>query len=130
MNLLGGLEYNVGRGGKDILSFGSKFTYGGGKRYSPVNIAASNAIMDVVAQDDKVNTLQFDPYNRLDFRVSYKINGKKVGTEIALDLVNLLGTKNILALSYAPDPADLSSDPLVKNYQLGFLPLFYVKVDF
>ncbi|MCE3260823.1 MAG: TonB-dependent receptor [Bacteroidetes bacterium] len=130
MNLLGGLEYNVGRGGKDILSFGSKFTYGGGKRYSPVNIAASNAVMDVVAQDDKVNTLQFDPYNRLDFRVSYKINGKRVGTELALDLVNILGTKNILALSYAPDPADLTADPLVKNYQLGFLPLFYVKVDF
>ncbi|MCE3228532.1 MAG: hypothetical protein K0S32_3083 [Bacteroidetes bacterium] len=130
MNLLGGLEFNVGKGKKDILSFGSKFTYGGGKRYSPVNIAASNAIMDVVAQDDKVNTLQFSPYNRLDFRVSYKINGKKVGTEIALDLINILGTKNILALSYAPDPADLNADPLVKNYQLGFLPLFYVKVDF
>lgn len=130
MNLLGGLEYNVGKNGKNILSFGSKFTYGGGKRYSPVNIAASNAIMDVVAQNEKVNTLQFAPYNRLDFRVSYKINFKHVGTEFALDLVNLLNTKNVLALSYAPDPSNLQADPLVKNYQLGFLPLFYVKADF
>ena len=52
MNLLGGLEYNVGKNKKNILSFGTKFTNGGGKRYSPVNIAASNAIMDVVAQND------------------------------------------------------------------------------
>lgn len=130
MNLLGGLEYNVGKSKKNVLSFGTKFTYGGGKRYSPVNIAASNTIMDVVPQNDKINTLQFSPYNRLDFRVSYKINMKRSGVEIALDLVNILNTKNILALSYSPDPANLQADPLVKNYQLGFLPLFYVKVDF
>jgi hypothetical protein len=95
-----------------------------------VNLAASNAVMDVVAKDDSVNTKQFSPYNRLDFRVSYKVNYKKTGVEIALDLINILGTKNILALSYAPDPADLKKSPLVQNYQLGFLPLFYVKVDF
>jgi hypothetical protein len=130
VNFLAGLEYNVGSESKDILSFGFKCTYAGGKRYSPVNIAASNAIMDVVAQDDKVNSLQFPAYNRVDLRVSYKINGKKVGTEITLDLLNILNTRNILALSYAPDPANLSADPLAKNYQLGFLPLFYVKVDF
>ncbi|MBA3662980.1 MAG: TonB-dependent receptor [Bacteroidetes bacterium] len=130
MNLLGGLEFNVGKNKKNILSFGTKVTYGGGKRYSPVNIAASNAVMDVVAKDDSVNTKQFAPYNRLDFRVSYKINYKKTGIEVALDLINILSTKNILALSYAPDPAKLSADPLVKNYQLGFLPLFYIKVDF
>jgi hypothetical protein len=130
MNLLAGLEYNVGKSKKNILSFGTKLTYGGGKRYSPVNIAASNAVMDVVAKDDSVNTKQFAPYNRLDFRVSYKINYKKTGLEIALDLINVLSTKNILALSYAPDPANLQDDPLVKNYQLGFLPLFYIKVDF
>lgn len=130
MNLLAGVEYNVGKEKKNSISAGTKFTYGGGRRYSPVNIAASNAVMDVVPQDDKINTLQFEPYSRLDLRVSYKINGKKVSTELALDLLNVLSTRNILALSYAPDPADLKKDPLVKNYQLGFLPLFYVKVDF
>ncbi|MEO6305042.1 MAG: carboxypeptidase regulatory-like domain-containing protein [Bacteroidia bacterium] len=130
VNALGGYEFNIGKDKKNILSFGGKITYGGGKRYSPVNIAASNAVMDVVAQDDKVNTLQFPAYNRLDLKISYKINGKKVATEIALDLVNVLNTKNILALSYAPDPANINADPLIKNYQLGFLPLFYVKFDF
>jgi hypothetical protein len=130
VNFLGGLEYVIGKAKKNSINFGTKFTVGGGKRYSPVNIAASNAVMDVVAQDDRVNTLQFPPYNRLDFRISYKINGKRIGTEIALDLVNVLNTKNVLALSYAPDPANRQADPLIKNYQLGFLPLFYIKVDF
>lgn len=130
VNFLGGLEYAVGKARRNALSFGTKITYGGGKRYSPVNIAASNAVMDVVAQDDKVNTLQFAPYNRVDLRISFKVNKKKAAVEFALDLVNVLSAKNILALSYSPDPANRMADPLVKNYQLGFLPLFYVKVDF
>lgn len=130
MNLLTGLEYNVGKSKKNSISFGTKFTYGGGRRYSPINLPASNAVMDVIPVNDSINTLQFDPYSRLDFRLSYKINGKRVSTELALDILNILSTKNILALSYAPDPADLTKSPLIKNYQLGFLPLFYVKVDF
>lgn len=130
MNLLAGVEYEVGKSKKNSINVSTKFTYGGGKRYSPVDVAASNAVMDVVADNDRVNTLQFDPYNRLDLRIAYKINGKRAAYEIALDLVNLMNTKNVLALSYAPDPADINADPLIKNYQLGFLPLFYVKVDF
>ena len=130
MNALAGLDYEVGHSKKNSINISGKFTYGGGKRYSPVDINASNAIMDVVADNDKVNTLQFNPYNRLDLRIAYKINAKKATYEIALDLVNIMNTKNVLALSYAPDPSNLNADPLIKNYQLGFLPLFYVKVDF
>ena len=130
MNALAGLDYEVGKSKKNSINISSKFTYGGGKRYSPVDIAASNAIMDVVADNDKVNSLQFNPYNRLDLRIAYKINAKKATYEIALDFVNVMNTKNVLALSYAPDPANLNADPLIKNYQLGFLPLFYIKVDF
>lgn len=130
INFLGGIEYGVGKQKKNTINVSTKFTIGGGKRYSPVNLAASNAIMDVVPDENQINTKQFDPYNRLDLRIAYKINAKKSSYEIALDLVNLMGTKNVLALSYAPDPANYNADPLIKNYQLGFLPLFYIKVDF
>jgi hypothetical protein len=130
LNVLSGLEYHVGRAKKNVLSLGGKFTYGGGKRYSPVNRAASDAIMDIVPVDDKINTLRFPDYNRVDLRIAYKINGRRVATEIALDLINILSTRNVLALTYSPDPADRTADPWVRNYQLGFLPLFYVKVDF
>src|SRR5690606_7176438 len=77
VNFLAGLEYKVGKEKRNVFSLGTKFTYGGGRRYSPVNRAASDAIMDVVAIDDQVNTLQFPAYNRIDFRISYKINGKR-----------------------------------------------------
>ncbi|HRD53264.1 MAG TPA: hypothetical protein PKY96_11515 [Flavobacteriales bacterium] len=48
--------------------------------------------------------------------------------ELGLDLVNVTGQQNILTLTYAPDHP--SGDPIREEYQLGFLPLFYYKVEF
>lgn len=129
-NLLAGLEYGLGKSKKNTLSFGTKLTYAGGRRYSPADVAASSKIYDIVPQEDKINSLQFPNYFRFDLRIAYKVNNKKVTHEIALDLVNVLNTKNVLALSFSPDPKNPTADPLRKNYQLGRLPLFYYKIDF
>ena len=143
-NVLGGVEYPVGKRGKNTLGSSTKLTYAGGRRYSPVDIDASARIYDVVPLESSINSLQFPNYFRWDVRVSYKINQSRqrqlangefkklrgITHEIAIDLVNVLNIRNVLALSYSPDPKNLTGDPLVKNYQLGFLPLFYYKIDF
>lgn len=130
LNVLGGIEFIVGKKKKNSLTIGPKITYGGGKRYTEADRVQSDKIMDVVPIDSVVNKLQFPNYFRVDTRIAYKINGKKATYEIALDLVNLTGQQNVLALTYAPDPKNPTASPLVRNYQLGFLPLFYFKVDF
>ena len=129
-NLLAGVEYDIGKKKKNNINIGFKVTYAGGRLYSDVDTMKSNRIMDIVPLDNATNIRQFEDYFRTDLRVAYKINGKKASWEIALDLVNLTNQKNVLALSYSPDPTNPSANPYVKNYQLGFLPLFYVKVDF
>ncbi len=129
-NLLAGYELPLSENKKNTLNFGTKLTYAGGRRYSPVDVQASSKIYDIVPQQDKINSLQFNPYFRFDIRLAYKVNNKRVTHEIALDLVNVLNTKNVLALSYSPDPQHPDADPLVKNYQLGRLPLVYYKIDF
>ena len=55
--------------------------------------------------------------------------------EIGLDLVNLLNTENLLSITYNPailpkDLADPKYKPYSENKQLGFLPIFYYKIDF
>ena len=85
---------------------------------------------DVVWIDAKRNTLQFRPYFRADLRINYRINRAKLTHELALDLVNVLDTRNILKLTYAPNDAELSVSPIREEYQLGFLPLFYYRLDF
>lgn len=129
-NLLGGYEIRLGPAQKNTLNLGTKLTYAGGRRYSPVNVVESSKIYDIVPQEGQINSQQFPNYFRFDLRFAYKVNNKKVTHEIALDLVNVLGTKNVLALTYSPDPKQPMADPLVKNYQLGRLPLLYYKIDF
>ena len=51
---------------------------------------------------------------------------------IIMDIINFnLNTKNLLSLAYAPrlDPSDMS-EPTAERTQLGFLPIFYYKIDF
>jgi hypothetical protein len=129
-NLLGGKEFAISKNKNTVFSTGLKITYAGGLRYTPVDTAASNAAGEIVEMDDLRNTKQFKDYFRLDLKLGIKINAKKITHEIAFDLVNLLNTKNILKLTYFYDPSHPQEEPIKEIYQLGFLPLFYYKIDF
>lgn len=128
-NLLVGKEFKVGKDKRHTLALGAKITYAGGKRYGYVDTVATNAQKEIIFLDSAYNERRFHNYFRLDVKVNYTINGKKVSHEIGLDLVNLLNTQNILGLTYVPNP-DNPSEPYAQRNQLGFLPLFYYKIDF
>ena len=128
VNFLAGKEFKINE--RNMISAGLKVTTAGGRRYGYVDIPKTQINSELVFKDSLFNTLQFKDYFRLDFKVTYVLNTDKLTHEIGLDLVNILNTKNILALSYAPNLMNPSAEPIAKRYQLGFLPLFYYKVDF
>ncbi len=109
------------------INLGGKVTYNGGRWYGEVDVVRSDQELEVIYQQETANTLQFRPYFRADAKINYRINTKKLTHEIAIDLVNVFNIQNILTLTYAPDHPD---GPVVEEYQLGFLPLFYYKVEF
>ena len=127
-NFLAGYELTLNN--KHSLSFGTKITYAGGRRYGLVNVPAAQLEQELIFLDSMYNEFQFRNYFRLDIRVVYRINQNKVTHEIGLDLVNVLNTRNLLGLSYAPDLSNPSAEPIAFRYQLGFLPLFYYRIDF
>lgn len=129
INVLGGKEFKFGKKKNHSISAGLKFTYAGGKRYGYVDEQASLANKELIFLDSGYNERQFKDYLRLDLKVNYKFNAKKVTHEIGVDLVNLLNTKNVLGLTYAP-PSSPGADPFAVQYQLAFLPIFYYKIDF
>ncbi len=127
-NFLAGYELSFKN--KNTLSFGTKITYAGGRRYGLVNIPAAQVEQELIFLDSMYNEFQFRNYFRLDVRLVYRINQNKVTHEIGLDLVNVLNTRNLLGLAYAPNLADPSAEPIAERLQLGFLPLFYYRIDF
>jgi hypothetical protein len=132
-NFLAGKEVKLGK--RSILGFGAKVTAAGGKRYGLVDLAKTNLEKDLIYQDSLFNELQFRDYFRLDFKISWRMNTKAMTHEFGLDLVNILNTENLLSLAYAPslDPAVINSPnyrPVAEKTQLGFLPIFYYKLDF
>lgn len=127
-NLLAGKEFKVGE--RQSLSLGLKATIAGGKLYGYVDTAATSELQELIYLDEGFNSRQFPLYYRIDAKINWKLNAKRVTHEIGLDLVNVTGRKNLLGLSYAPNLFDSSQEPVAERYQLGFLPLFYYKVDF
>ena len=113
-NLLAGKEFKINQ--RQSISAGLKITVAGGKRYGYV--------------DSAFNERQFKDYFRMDVKINWKLNTTKLTHEIGLDLVNIFNTKNLLGLAYAPNLADPTAEPIAQKQQLGFLPIFYYKIDF
>ncbi|MEG2228736.1 MAG: TonB-dependent receptor [Odoribacter sp.] len=94
VKLLGGKEWMIGSEKHDIFSVSGKVTFQGGMRYSPIDVEASrenyeNGDPDIVYDEKKAFSKQFDPIVMLDLTVSYKMNRKWVSHEIAVKTLNL-----------------------------------------
>jgi CarboxypepD_reg-like domain/TonB-dependent Receptor Plug Domain len=128
VNILGGYEKRLGK--YSTLITGVKVTCIGGKLYSPFDTVQSNIYNDAIVLDSQRNTLHFRPYFRADLKLGVRFNSKKVTHEIALDVVNIFNTKNILSATYSYGLVQPGKDPWFYQYQLGFLPIFYYRLDF
>jgi hypothetical protein len=128
-NFLAGKEFEIGK--NKVLGLGVKVTGAGGKRKGIVDPIASADAGEVIFQDDGFNDDKFKDYFRFDIKTTFKINQDAVTHEIGIDLVNLTSSKNILNYSYAPNNDGISDqNDIALNYQLGFLPIFYYRIDF
>ena len=125
LNVLGAREFIWGARKQNKLTLGAKVTFAGGRRYTPIDTAASKVAYDAVYDYSKRNSEQYDPYFRFDLSVKYRINAKKFGHEFGLDLVNVFNTKNYFIQEWNPVLEEEYSEQ-----QLGFLPIFYYRIDF
>lgn len=116
-NALAGKEWRVGKRGNTI-SVDLKATYAGGRRYSPIDIEASQLALREVRDESRTNELQYDPYFRADVKLFYRMQRKRVTHEMGIDLQNVSGQRNIYARYF-----DDRTQKVVTEYQLGFFPI-------
>ena len=129
-NLLGGKEFVLGRkkqnsGKRKTITLDGKVTYAGGQRYTPIDLQQSVAENGAVYDTENAYGAQFEPYFRADIRLGYKVSGKKVTQEFALDVQNVTNHQNPFGVEYSAGSQEVET-----SYQLGLFPMFLYRITF
>lgn len=123
LNALGGKEFKIGK--NSVLGLDLRVTYAGGKRYTPIDLDASISSGYEVLIADKIYENRLDNYFRTDFKVSFKLNWKKISQEWSVDLQNITNQKNLFQKGYNSKTQSIGS-----TYQRGFFPNIQYKIYF
>lgn len=115
VNALGGKEFKVGK--RQTLGFDFKVTYAGGRRQTPIDLAASQANGSAVYLDDLAFSDQNPDYFRMDFKITFRMDQKKISHLFSVDLQNITGQKNVFLKGY-----NAASGMIGTTYQRGFFP--------
>lgn len=123
VNLLGGKEFKIGQ--KHTISIDTKLLFAGGKRYVPIDLAASIAANQEVYVGSEAYVPQFDPYFRWDIKPSYRMNTKKFTHEWSVDIQNLTRHNNVFQQQF-----DLNTKTIKTDYQLKFFVVPQYRLTF
>ncbi len=125
-NVLGGKEWKVGSEKRNKLSADLKYTYAGGRAYTPIDLTASSSTGHEQMSTDVYSDF-YPNYFRLDFKVGYTKNSssKKLSHSFSLDLQNVTNHKNVFSQSYDDREKSINT-----TYQLGFFPNIVYKIQF
>jgi len=123
INVLVGKEFPLNS--KSALNIDFKMTYAGGKRYTPVNLEASQAAGTTKYDNTKAFSEQFDPFFKADIKFGYRLNMKRVSQEWVFYIENFTDHNNVLMQVYS------RSENKVNNMnQLGFFPMMQYRLHF
>lgn len=111
--------------GNRTLQVGARVLYNGGMRYTPPDVAASVARETYVADRNRVNEGFVEPYFRIDSRIGWFWNSKKVSGQLTLDIQNLTNRKNTQNVGWSNDNQDI----FFQTHPGGFIPVLSVQVD-
>ena len=123
VNALAGKEWPVSK--KLTFGLNTKITLAGGKRFTPINIAASQAAYQTVRYDDRAYEMQAADYFRADLKVSIRHNAARFSQEFFVDVQNITNRKNPYATNF-----DAVRGRNITSYQLGLFPNVNYKIVF
>ena len=93
LNTLGGSEFKIGKSG--VLTTDIKLTFSGGKFHTPIDVDQSIIEGETIYNTSEAYSLQYDPYFRTDFKIGFRLNGKRVSQEWLVDIQNITNRENI-----------------------------------
>jgi len=122
-NVLFGKEFPLNS--RSSLNIDLKATFAGGKRYTPIDLEASQAAHSTEYDNTQAYSKQFDPFLKADFKIGYRLNGKKVAQEWIFYVENFTNHDNVLMQTYS-----VSKNEITNVNQLGFFPMLQYRLNF
>ena len=123
VNVLFGKEFTINS--KSAFNIDFKMTYAGGKRYTPIDMDASQAAGATKYDETKAFSEQFDPFFKADIKFGYRLNWKKVSQEWVFYIENFTNHNNVLMQTYST-----SKNEITDVNQLGFFPMMQYRIHF
>jgi hypothetical protein len=124
-NFLGGYEFLFGKNKRNALTFDAKLNFIGGKPYIPVDLPNSIKRNNYVADTQNAYLKRLPSFNRLDMKVAWRLNRKRVAHFIYIEFNNIFNSKGYLESFYNSS----TKKEQFENYQLGFLPLGGYRIE-
>lgn len=126
-NVLAGKEFKLGQSGRRVLTLDTKVTAAGGRPYTPVDLAASQAAGREILQENQAFSLRLDDYFRWDFKIGMRVNSskRKLSQTFFLDFQNVTNKQNIFAMRYNEVRNEVG-----QTYQIGFFPDLMYRIEF
>lgn len=123
MSIMGGYEFVFKKGG--VLQLATKCFISGGVRYTPADEAASRAAGYLVEDQNNIFGATSGTYFRLDARIAYRKDHKKLSYTISIDVQNCTNFQNVRNFAY-----DRQAAALIPRYQSGILPVLAFQINF
>ena len=125
MNFLAGKEFNIGKNNR--LSLDLKYTYAGGRRFTPVDLEASLEKDSEVLLEEQAFSQRYPYYMRLDFKIGIALNSnkRKFSQQFFLDFQNLTNRENVFVNRYNRITNEVNT-----VYQSGFFPDIMYRIQF
>ena len=122
-NALAGKEFKIKE--KSTISVDVKITWAGGRRHTPIDVAKSQAARQEVKIENLAYSEQLPDYFRPDVKITYRLDGKKISQEWALDVQNVVNRKNAFIQKY-----NIDQEKVVVVPQIGIFPVVQYRITF
>ncbi|MBI3510562.1 MAG: TonB-dependent receptor [Bacteroidetes bacterium] len=123
VNVLGGKEFHLNS--KNTISVDLKMNMAGGKRFIPVDLAASGLAGEEVLDFSHAYENRYAGYFRMDGKIGFIHNGKHITQQFSVEMMNFTNNRNVFSQDY-----NKQSNSVVTNYQTGFLAVPSYKISF
>ena len=119
-----GKEFNFKKG--RVFQIGGRLLYSGGARYTPLDPVLSKQAGTYIPLKNADNSAHVPNYYRLDTRLQYRYNAKKLSGSISLDLQNALNHINATGVGYDA----VNNNTVIQYRGGGLIPVIAFQFDF